>query len=100
MVRHARPRETRDSDPMAPSRVPQVLDLARATSAHRSALDQSWLARTDPSHGCGEPDFGGGSAHSRRAPNAGDRRLRAYGLKVSPSSAAKSRRARAVDPIP
>src|SRR5438552_11309179 len=59
MVRHARPRETRDSDPMAPSRVPQVLDLARATSAHRSALDQSWLARTDPSHGCGEPDYGG-----------------------------------------
>ena len=46
------------------------------------------------------PTLGGGSAHSRRAPNAGDRRLRAYGLKVSPSSAAKSRRARAVDPIP
>jgi transposase InsO family protein len=99
MVRRACPRETRDRDPMAPSRVPQVLDLALATPAHRSALHQCWPARADPSHGCGEPDLGR-SPDSRRASDAGDRRLGAYGLKVPPSSAAQSRRAQALDPVP
>src|SRR3981189_29691 len=51
MVRRARLRETRDSDPMAPSRLPQVLDLALATSAHRSAFDQLWSTRIDPALG-------------------------------------------------
>src|SRR5258708_8021973 len=74
MVRRACPRETRDRDPMAPSRVPQVLDLALATPAHRSALHQCWPARADPSHGCGEPDLG-------RSPIHGE--LRMLGIAVS-----------------
>src|SRR5437870_4019074 len=41
MVRRARLRETRDGDPMAPSRLPPVLDLPLAASAHRSAFDHA-----------------------------------------------------------
>jgi len=45
-------REARDSDPMAPSQLPQALDLALAASARRSAFDQLWSTRIDPALGC------------------------------------------------
>src|SRR5438105_580435 len=52
MVRRARLREARDSDAMGSSWLPQVLDVALAASAHRSAFDQLWSTRIDPALGC------------------------------------------------
>ena len=39
-------------DPMAPSRLPEVLDLALAASARGSAFNQLWSTRINPALGC------------------------------------------------